>query len=172
MKNCIKAGVITGIVLFFYGYISWMFIPWHEMTLHHFKSDVAVSQIIQANAPESGIYIVPSMNASSEVKQEKVPMMFAAINLAGMPSTMTLQMIIGLLTNIIGATLVACLLKQTKLSYVGKVIFVIGFAIAASVISITPNWNWFGFDTVYSLVMFADSMIEWLIAGLILAWMV
>ena len=32
-----------------------------------------------------------------------------------------------------------------------------------------PNWIWWGFDTNYTIVMIADTLIGWFLAGLIIA---
>lgn len=170
MAGYIKAGILGGIVLFIWGFISWTMLPWHTMSMHNFKSDVAVTQAIQANAPESGIYVLPSMHPGEGMESKSTgPMVFASIHLPGMSSSMGMPMGIGLLTQIVAAFLVAWMLARTKLSYVGKVGFVVIFALTATIIRDVPAWNWFMFDTHYTLVMMADTIIGWFFAGLVLA---
>lgn len=172
MARCIKAGILGGIVLFIWSFISWTMLPWHTMSMHNFKSDVAMEQAIQANAPESGIYVLPSMQQVEGMQnktQAQGPMVFASIHLGGMPSSMAMPIGISLITQIVAAILVAWMLTRTKLNYFGKLGFVILFAITVCVIKDVPAWNWFKFDTQYTLVMVADTLIGWFLAGLVLA---
>jgi hypothetical protein len=68
------------------------------------------------------------------------------------------------------AIFVAWMLLKTKgLSYAGRVSFVVIFALAASIVTDIPYWNWFGFDLQYTLVTVADLLIGWFFAGLVLA---
>lgn len=168
----LKNGILGGIILFIWGFISWNLIPWHASTFNQFQSDVAVSQAIQANAPASGMYLLPVIsNANGEpAAMQNQPMVFASIQLEGMPTSMTMQMMIALLAQIIAATCVAWLLSKTnKLTYVGRVSFVVVVALVATLIRDVPAWNWFAFNAHYTLVMVADVLMAWLLAGLVLA---
>lgn len=172
MTGYLKAGFLAGIVLFAWCFVSWTMLPWHTMTFRQFGSDVAVSQIIQANATEPGVYMLPSMQQVQSAQrsgQEIKPVMFASVSLVG-PTSMTGPMLISLASQIFAAFLVAWMLVRTsKLSYLGRVGFVLVFALAATLIKDVPAWNWFGFDSFYTLVNIADTLVGWLLAGLVLA---
>jgi len=172
----IKAGVVGGLIIYIWYAISWMALPWHKTTIHQFKVDAAISQAIEANAPTSGIYLLPAMpekektraDANNEAKHE--PMVFAAVSLEGMPATMTRTLMISLITHIVAAFLVAWLLLQTaQLSYIGRLSFILVFALAAGIVTNVPLWNWFKFDSQYILVNFGDLLISWFLAGLVMA---
>jgi len=166
MMRYIKAGILGGIVLFIWGFVSWMLLPWHSLTIRHFNSEVAVSQTIESNAPTSGIYILPSTPGSNNPQQ---PMVFASVRFGGMPS-MAMPMVISLITQIVAAFFAAWLLGcTTRLNYIERVLFVLGIAFVATLIADVPAWNWFGFDPQYTLVMIADTLIGWFLAGLVLA---
>jgi hypothetical protein len=177
MCTCIKAGILGGIVLFIWSAISWMVLPWHEQTIHSFKSGQAVVHAIKANVEKSGIYFFPAMHpeaieSNMEITQPATghePMIFASVHLEGMPS-MAMSMVIGFINAIVAALLVAWLLtKATGLNYIGRVGFVVVFALAAGIITDIPAWNWFRFDMQYTLVMLADMLIGWFFAGLVMA---
>jgi hypothetical protein len=175
MTAWIKAGLLGGIVLFVWGYVSWMMLPWHAMTHHSFQSDVAVAQAIQANVPVSGVYVMPSMqtgNATNGAQATSAagPMIFAAVVLEGAPTSMVMPLSISLLSQIIAAMLVAWMLSKTvKLSFLGKVKFVLVVALVAIFIKDVPMWNWAGFDTQFTLVAIGDTLIGWLLASIVLA---
>lgn len=165
MKN-IKAAILGGIILFIWSYISWMLLPWHNTTLHQFQDSNAVMQAIQTNAPQSGVYLLPSMQS-----MESAPLfVFASVKLGATSANMTQNLIISFVTYLVAAFFVSWLLCRAKgLSYLGRVFFVIIFALSVGIITYIPAWNWFGFDLNYTLVGMADLLIGWFLAGLVLA---
>ncbi len=172
MFKVIKAGIVGGLIIFAWSAVSWTLLPWHMKTLNFFKDESAVVQTIQANVPQSGIYLLPNMskNGAATSEQSTQPFVFAAVHLESTSNSMTKPMLISLAEQIIAAFLVAwLLLKTTGLSYMGRLGFVVIFSVAAGIIAIVPNWNWFAFDINYSLCLFADLLIGWFLAGLALA---
>lgn len=167
-KKLIWGGLLGGIILFAWGAISWMVLPWHMKTLHGFTDEASVVQVIKTNATQSGIYFLPLKE--SEHAQSTGPLVFASINQEGMPS-MTPSLIRGFLSSVIAALLVTWMLLQTtgRLNYFGRVIFVIVFACAGSILTHFTYWNWFYFASDFTLVEIADALIAWLLAGLVLA---
>ena len=171
MCSCIKGGVVAGIVLFVWGFVSWMALPWHKDTLNAFKDEKAVAEVIKVNAVHSGMYFMPMQGMEMAEQKSSLPMVFSSVHLEGVSPSMTKQIITGLIGQILAATLVGWLLLQVSgLNYFQRVGFVVVFAVAASIISYLPNWNWFAFDTNFSLVLVADTLISWFLAGLVLAW--
>jgi hypothetical protein len=165
MKTYIKNGVLAGVVLFVWGAFSWMALPWHTATLHHFIDGQAVSNGLVANALQSGIYVTPM--GQDKTQQAFI---FASVHLQGMPLSMMPALIVSLLIQMIAAILVAYLLSKTSgLTYYKRVKFVVTFALAAGIVTYLPYWNWFCFDTTYTLVMMTDLLPGWLLAGLVLA---
>ncbi len=188
MSKLIKGGVLGGIILFIWGAVSWMLLPWHMETLHTFKNESMVTQAIQANADISGVYFSPLMpkdqaknaainshtvkeaTSSTATTASNTPHIFASIRLDGMANSMTHHVVISFITQLIAAFFVAwLLLRTTGLSYIGRLVFVIVFALAAGTITHIPYWNWFGFDAHYTLVEMADLLIGWFLAGLVMA---
>ncbi len=172
MVSYLKAGVLGGIILFIWGFLSWTVFPWQMKTLHGFKDEKAIAQVIQANAPVSGIYFMPLLDKANKEKAQTQsgPMVFASVQLTGVSYSMTLPMLIDLITLVITASLVAWMLsKTTGLSYLGRVGFVMLFALAAAAVTDVPYWNWLHFDSQYILICIANLLIGWFFAGLVLA---
>ena|SRR3990167_4565323 len=188
--QCIKGGILAGIVLFLWYLFSWMVLPWHSTTLNMFKDEQAVADVIVANVPQSGIYILPlsqmqggqatqatqtanqtdqTTATTNQTQTASMPMVFASVYTPGMPS-MIGSMSIALVVQIIAAILVGWMLLQTSgLNYFMRLGFVLVFALTAGIITEGSYWNWFAFDSMYTGVMIADLLIGWLFAGLILA---
>lgn len=168
----LKASILGGIVLFIWSAISWMALPWHMTTIHGFTDEKAVATVIQSNATQSGMYMLPAMQQNGTLKNPdlaKGPMVFTAVRLQGMQASMAIPMIISFITQVIAAFFVAWLLTKTSLNYFGRVGFVLMFAIATAIATQVPYWNWFGFDTQFTLVEMADIVIGWFFAGLVMA---
>lgn len=176
MKALVKGGLLGGVILFIWGIISWMVLPWHMTTLHTFKDEKAVAAVVQVNVPAAGTYVLPSMSQAQAAKEAAtpaataapVPVIFATVAFER-PTSMTYPMIIALIYQIIAAFLVTWMLTKTNLGYWGKVGFVLVFAITVDLITHLPYWNWFHFPTDYTLVAAADLLIGWFLAALVLA---
>ena len=185
MKKVIIGGVIGGIILYFWGFVSWVILPWHEMTVEKFRDEELVSQIIKENAPKDGVYFIPSMidkahlsvqqkeEAQNKQKEamEKGPFVYAQIKTAGMHSTSVSGHLLGILTYVVGAFLASALLVQAPdLHYFGRLFFVIIVGLLIGIMAGIPNVLWFGAPfKYYTVVMIADSLISWCLAGLALA---
>lgn len=170
VKN-ITAGVLGGLILFFWGSFSWMVLPWHKATLHQFVDPIAVSQAVHSNSLGSGMYILPAkMDQAPVVSEKPQPMVFAAVHLEGMPASIGMAVLISLITQIVAALLIVWLLLQTKnLSYWQRLTFVTLFGLTAGIVTDVPYWNWLHFDLHFTLVQMADLVIGWFLAGLVLA---
>ena len=172
----ILAGILGAIVLFVWSAASWMVLPWHMKTIHTFNDEKSVVAIIQANATESGVYMLPMMDDKGTLKNPELakgPTIFAAIKMQPMNATMTTQMVISFLAQLVPALFVAWILCLARgLSYFGRVGLVLLFGIAGAVASQIPLWNWFGFDEQYISIMMADIIIGWFLAGLVMAGLV
>jgi len=184
LKSLSLGGLLGGLVLFAWGSISWMALPWHRVTFESFTDEVAVAQVLSANARGSGVYILPNGHrrepGMTEAQQKAVeedamkrgeqgPFMLASITLHGWGS-MGNAMLVGLLTQIAGALLATWLLLKTSgLQYWGRVGFLVIFALTVAVLAYVPYWNWWHFSTNYTLVAFADLLIGWFLAGLVIA---
>ena len=164
--RCFIGSILAGIVLFVWGAISWMVLPWHTQTLN----DLPDAQAILAKATQpTGIYIYPSAKQFLEQSNTVQTLVFASVQ-RDRPTSMVLPLLISLATQIIAAIFVFWMLSMTTgLSYVGRLFFVVMFGLAAGLVTHVPYWNWFGFDTYYTLVEMADLVIGWFLAGLIMA---
>jgi len=167
VKNCVLAVVLSAVVLFVWGYVSWAILPWHNAVANEFADESAVASVLKENAPSAGIYYLPF--AQEDVQPGAV---FAMANVLpdGVESGMGGMMVVAVLGQAISALLVLLLLcKTSNLDYWGRVRFVALAGVAIGFVSHFPYWNWFGFSTSYTLVIILDTLIAWTLAGLVLA---
>ena len=183
-RAVLLGGLIGGVVLFIWGMVSYMLLPWHTATLEKFTNESAMAQALSAQAPRSGMYILPNphrYDPTLTAEQRKTaedqamtrmmqgPFLFAAVSLHG-ARDMGLAMVLNLLANILAAGLVTwLLLKTTGLTYWGRVGFVVVLAFTTCLIAYVPYWIWWGFSGSFTAVEFADHLLGWGLTGLAIA---
>lgn len=183
-KKLLLGGILGGIAVFIWGAISWMALPWHMTTLHKFKDEAAVVQVLKANAPKSGVYLLPNVHqhepgtppeqrkaAEEEGKKrlQEGPLAFTVFRAGGMEG-MGAALIGSLVLNILSAVLITWLLLKSAIAgYANRVIFVVVVALIAALMVHLSYWNWWSFTTDYTLVSVADLLIGWALAGLAIA---
>jgi hypothetical protein len=183
MKALLLGTILGGIAAFVWSTISWTVLPWHEKPMLHFQNEDEVSAVIASHAAQSGMYLLPAgpslegMSAEQKKvaqagvmeKMRQGPIIFAAVHRGGFGSYAN-GLIIQFLSLMAAAFLLTWLLLQTSgLSYRRRVLFLAVVGLAASVIVNLPDWNWWGFSGVYTVVNLADFTLMWLFAGLVIA---
>jgi hypothetical protein len=165
LSYILKVGLIGGAALFVWSIISWTILPWHNATSHQFINEMQVSQVLKDNAHQKGIYFLPY---DFEANPDGITSAFISI----IPSTsmsdmsMTKMMGISFIAQIFIMLIIGTFLYRvvgfnyySHIRYVGVIGFLIGFA------SHFPYWNFFGFDTDYTIITILDYTIGWTIAG-------
>lgn len=189
-KPLLKSAIFGGIVVFVWCMISWMILPWHDMTTNSFTNQNELAKAILQNAPVNGVYVMPSMKPplenpvkSSDQSQDNTagqsdgstgwngPFVFANVVREGMaPNKMLRPMILALVTQFIGAFIIAWLLLQAKaMRYWHRVRFVTLTGFLVGFLSFMPLWTWWGFTGGYVIVGILDMIIAWFLAGLVIA---
>jgi hypothetical protein len=182
-KSLILGTILGGLAAFVWSSISWELIGWHEKTMVGFQNEDEVSAVISSHATQDGTYILPSLPSTAGMtpeqkkaaldalmqKMQAGPIMVAAVRRGGFGSYGR-GLIVQLLSLMAAAFLLTWLLLQTcGLSYARRVAFLAIAGLSASVIVDLPNWHWWGLSGAYTAVNLLDSMLTWLIAGLVIA---
>jgi hypothetical protein len=178
-KQLILGTVLGGIVLFIWGAIAWMFIPWPGQPLRAFKNDDAVTQAIVANASHSGNYLLPNggeqKGLTAEQQQKAIekmqrgPIVFAAVRLEPFNS-MAKPLISQFLTQLLVALLGTILLTQTSgLSYKSRVVFLTTVGIIIFVGGHFDEATWWSFSNAYMFMQFGVIVIGWFLASLVMS---
>ncbi|MFI5334037.1 MAG: hypothetical protein ACHQT8_02590 [Chlamydiales bacterium] len=184
-KTMLKCAIFGGFVVFLWGIISWMVLPWHQMMMNKFQDEKKVADVIQENAPKSGVYMIPNCVSSdirvskeemakSKIKtqemMQKGPIVYAIVQKEGMGGGMAGQFVTGLIVNIIAAFFVTWLLTMTKaMAYMKQVYFVTGIGFTAGLMVFLPDWVWMGMTFASVIVHLFDLIIAWFLAGLVIA---
>lgn len=183
-KKLLLASLAGAVILFVWQAVSWMLLPWHTMTLNGFDNESAVATVLQFNAPEDGIYVLPNPQNMGENETEEEATIrredtrrlmengpFIFMSIRGDGNAMSARhFIFSFVMLFAGAFIFSWLLAQTTgLPYGKKVAFIALAALGAGLIAVTPNWNWWGFSTSFVLVEIIDMVIGWTLAGLAIA---
>lgn len=167
MKKNVLLSLVAGLVLFVWGFVSWVALPWHMMVANKFTDEATVSQVLKDNSPQAGVYYLPFSEKDHGPHQVGA---FVNVLPQGTEMNMGKQMSIGFITQVLSAFLVLSLISITSgLNYWGKVGFFSLAGLTIGFVSHAPYWNWFGFSTPYVAVTIADFLVGWTLAGLTVA---
>ncbi len=177
MYKVLIAAVLVGIIFFAWNCVSWTMLSWHHQTIRHLQSEKQILDSLVANTGgKGGIYIAPEIPISvthPEELQERTPggsSAFISFQPDTLNQNMKYRMIYALVNSIVISTLIVFLLSCTsELSYFSRVFFVVMIGLVGALIGHIPNWIWWGFDLSYTIVMTADVLIGWFLAGLVIA---
>ena len=179
MVKILVGGVVAGVVLFFWGFVSHMLLPLGEMGLQSIPNEDDLNAAIKKDVRESGLYFVPGRDMSKSQSQEEMeaqaakiakgPYGFMVIYPNGRDVSMSKRLPIELGTNVVCALLAAILVSQLRPGFMVRVACVTLVGILASVLTLVPYWNWYGFPTDFTLAQIAEHTAGWLLAGLVLA---
>lgn len=181
-----KGALLGGLTLFVWGALSWMVLPWHMKTMNTFTDEKAVALALVGAAPASGVYMLPNGHpndpnltpeqrsaamAQAKDRMTKGPIALVVVNLTGMdPDKMGPMLAKGFVVQALAALLFTWLLLQAGIAgYGARVLFVVVAALAGAVVCHLPNMVWMGYPADYTNVLMADTVVGWLLGGLVLA---
>lgn len=181
MLRFLLAAILGGVIYQGWLMASWMGLKLHDDTIGAFPEPAAVtSSLVEADLA-SGVYSYPWPASDEDIANRESE--FYKQHTAGptytiyyhregsepMPPSM---MVKALVMNVASAGLIACLLSCTSgccRSYFGRVGFVLGMGIFATLVSHGAYWNWMKFPDHYTLIMATDVIVGWTLAGLLIA---
>ena len=179
MVRILLAGVIGGLVLFFWGFASHMLLPIGEMGMQSIAKEDALAAAMKADVPAPGLYFVPGRDMSKPQSNEEMqahlekvakgPFGFMVIYPTGRDVSLAKRLPIELGTNVVCAILAAVLVSQLRPGFVVRVACVTLLGLLASIMTSVPFWNWYGFPTDFTLAQIAEHTVGWLLAGIALA---
>lgn len=60
IKKLVLGAVVGGIIVFAWGAVSWMALPWHEATLQRFSNEAQIAVAVRSGAHRDGVYFLPN----------------------------------------------------------------------------------------------------------------
>jgi hypothetical protein len=179
MIKILVGGIVAGIVIFFWGFVAHMLLPLGEMGVQAIAHEDDLAAVLKKDVPAPGLYLVPGRDMSKSQSQEEMqaysakvaggPYGFLVIYPNGREVSMGKLLPIELGTNVVCALLAAILVSQLRPGFLVRVACVTVVGILASLMTLVPNWNWYGFPIDFTLGQMAVHAIGWFLAGLVLA---
>jgi len=172
----ILAAIVGGVLLFFWGFVAHMLLPFSEQAMKPVPNEAAVLEAVRANVTENGVYFIPYMNykAATEAEQkahaDKIangPSGLLVLRTGGVSMDMKKELPMEFLSNVLAALVAA--LAVTGLgarSYGGRVGTIFAFGVVAWLSISVSQWTWYGFSTDFLISDLIDQWGGWLLAGL------
>ena len=179
MLKILLGGVVAGLVLFFWGFVAHMLLPLGEMGLQSIASEDALTAAMKKDVREPGLYFVPGRDMSKSQSHEEMeahaakialgPYGFMVIYPNGRDVALGKRLPVEFGTNVVCALLTAILVSQLRPGFVVRVACATLVGILASLMTLVPYWNWYGFPTDFTLAQIIEHTAAWFLAGLVLA---
>jgi hypothetical protein len=169
-KPLIRCSIVGGLIVFLWAMISWMLLPMHKASMHHFADGQEVTSCITRYAPQDGIYVLPSWDDMNTEQKKTEPFIFVNVRRGVDSTNMTKSMVVGLITQIIGAGIITYILLRAKtMKYWGRVWHVTLLGALVAILGTLPAWNWWYFPTSWVFLEFFDLVIGWFLGGLVIS---
>lgn len=178
------AGVLGGIVMFIWGFVSHELLPIGEMGVKVLPNEDAVTSALQTNLGDNpGFYVFPAggltpgaTRAEKEAAMKKAEEQMASgaggvlVYRPKRAFNFPKRLGIEFATDVIASLLAAFLLAQTRISsFGGKVGFVLVVGLVAGFFGNTQYMNWFGFPKDYTAGVMTSQIAGFLLVGIVAA---
>lgn len=180
MVRVIVAGFVGAIIVFFWGFASWMVLDLWGDDLRDLPGDGALEQMLTEQISEDGAYYFPGMPDMDdpaaveawEARHRDGPIGMVTIQKEGADPYSLSSMLGGFLISLLSALLISGVLGYAGSigsSYGGRLAIGIVFAIFAVASTYAMQWNWFWWPDDYASALAADVLIGWIIAAVAMA---
>lgn len=182
MKKVLLPGILGGIAVFIWSFISHMVLPIGEMGVKTVTAnDDAIISTMKSNMTEPGFYMLPGIDmktASAEqqtawqAKWQAGPTAIVVYSPNGSEAMSAGQLLRQLSFQILCGLLAAFIISATAGSIVTRAVMVMFMGLFAWLTVNVPQWNWYGFPVSFTLGQGIDHVIGWLIGGFVIAWLI
>jgi hypothetical protein len=182
-KSIILATVLSSVVAYIVGMMSWMVLPFHNMTIDPIPNYAEFQKSINELLPATGSYIMPSvpmdhvdMWGEMERLHKEGPVGVIFIHKEGTspmpPSLMAMGFVIDMLVAFIIAYLMSVWCLTASPGYWQRVMFSMMIGVADAIQSWAAMWNWMLVEWDYAFVMGMDIVMMWFFGGLVIAYFI
>jgi len=180
MSRNIIGGLVGGIILFFWGFLAWTVLPIHTSSMRTIQNEDAVIDVLHQSLPAKGMYFFPGMSHANGApspetekawteKYQRGPLAMVMYDPQGSNPMMPMQMVAGILLNVLSAFLVAWFLARSTAvasSYFSRVAYCGMFGVFLMLASQLISWNWLNQPNDWVVGLIIDDLAAWLLAGL------
>ena len=182
LKQIIIGGIVGGITLFAWGFISWTVLTWHFDTIRQDEGIHAVVANVTDHLPEAGVYFYPPMteaHRSGEGGAEawaelhrSGPHGYVVVQPNGSEPTSPIMLAKGFVADVVAAMMASLLLIAALPSlrnYRARVVFVASLGVFAILSGYIVDGIFHDLPVRYTVGLATDTAIAWTLTGLALA---
>ena len=172
----VLAGVLGGVLLFLWGMVAHMLLPFSENAMKQIPDEAAVIAATRGTVTESGVYFFPYLNYMQASPQEQEayaaklaqgPSGLLVVRAGGYDMDMVPELPLEALTNLLAALVAAVVVWGLRLgTYAQRVGAIFAFGVVAWLSVCVSQWTWYGFSTQFLVSDLVDQWGGWLVAGL------
>jgi len=161
-KYLLYGTLAAGLTLFVWQTISQVALPWHEATIKAFTNNGAVIDAIRANSSGNGVYVAPqglvaAVSFTPDLADKTKAMGGNLVKQAG------IDLVVALILCVLVGRIGVGRKRDTALTLALA-------ALAAGIMKEISDWNWYGFSASYASVNVIDLVIQFALAGAVIAW--
>lgn len=175
------AGLLGGIVFFFWGFVAHMVLPIGEMGMRQATNEDAVLAALPASLPGEGVYMIPGLapekmndpaaSAAYSAKAAANPNAFIIYQPVGRDGmAMTPNLIKQFVFDTISAIIVAFVLALGPFAFGKRVMVATALGLFSWLTVSVPYWNWYRFPLDFTMGSLLEQVVGWFFAGLAIAW--
>lgn len=183
MKKAILGVVVGATVLFIWGSISWMVLPWHNSTIKPLPEETLLLDTMRVVIKEHGLYMFPSgqtpeggMDQQGWIeKMKRGPSGLMVFIPGGREPAMGKNMLVNFLGNLFAAAVLLLILSSAAdrvHSLGGRVGLSAAVGLLVAVMGPVMQWNWFSFPAGFTAVAVFDHVIGSALMGAVLSFFV
>jgi len=179
MKKVLLPGILGGLLVFIWSFISHVVLPIGSMGLKTIPNNEApVLEAMKSNIQEPGLYFMPGHDMSRAPNEEEMkryeqgPTAFLIYHPTGEKAMSAGQLLRQLLFDVLGGLIAAFIVSLTVASLGMRTLAVTLIGLFAWLTVTVPHWNWYRFPAAFTIGEGLDGVIGWLLGGLLIAWLV
>ncbi len=179
LKQIIIGGIVGGITLFVWGFVSWFVLTWHFDTIRQDEGIHAVVENVTEHLPEAGVYFYPPMTEAHRTEEggteawaelhRSGPHGYVVVQPNGSEPMPPITVAKGFVADVVAAMMASLLLIAALPSlrnYRARVVFVASLGVFAILSGYIVDGIFHDFPVRYTVGLAADTAIAWTLAGL------
>lgn len=182
MLRVVVGGLVAGVIVFAWGNISWMQLNWHNETLHPVPNEQAIVAALGQADLATGVYHLPTCPEGAAPgtaawddftgRYRRGPIATIFYTREGQEPMSPRVFAGGLAINVLAGLIVATMMSYVAAGgapYIRRANVGGMSGLFAALVGHLASWNWMAFPLPYTVVMMADLVIGWSLAGLAMA---
>ena len=179
MMRTAVAGVVGGLVLFLWSFLSWVVLPIHTPTIKQLPQEDTVMSMMRANMPDKGVYYFPQISPSAAkdpaaveawtAKYARGPIGFIVYSPEGGAPMEPLTLVVSFILEIAAALFGIWFFRRStaaRSGYFSQAAFFGAIGTLICVAVYLQEWLHMKYPLAYSLAFCADAAFGWFLMGL------